>query len=154
MYILNGNTRHEIPLSAAGREVMKNALLGNASYPSYNYVSYDGETDHKRLILYVNPNNLPTYTLSGGYAVADPSASWKEVYPGSVLSIRLASGRDGDVFNPEDFTIRIIKAGAGNAFDANGTVVWECSKNSNSSIGVHSNQPACCAAHLRQMQQE
>ncbi|MBQ2530065.1 MAG: Ig-like domain repeat protein, partial [Treponema sp.] len=108
MYILNGNNTVSVPLSDAGKAVVRNALLGIGDNDTYKFMSYDGETNHKRLIMKINPDNSPTYKVSG-YAIDAENTKWKDLPNEAQITLEIKSGRDGYTFKPSELKVCIYE---------------------------------------------
>ncbi|MBQ1832181.1 MAG: hypothetical protein II114_00190 [Treponema sp.] len=109
MNMLTGNYKSDM-VSADGQEIIRDAMRkngGSAEYGTYNYMSYDNGTDHKHLVMNINPNNSPKYHVSG---CGLEEEVWNKVGNGNTFSINVKSGRDSALLDPGKLSIKIYKA--------------------------------------------
>ena len=137
MNILNGT------YTGAGRDEVKNVLLGNGDNTTYKYLSYDRSTaDHSWLSMAVSPNNAPTFSV-GDCDLKDRelTGTWNGISNQSTLSIDVNAGRDKVAFDPKELSVKIYQAASDGSFVQDGEPVATFSKDNDSQYTDDNKKP-------------
>ncbi len=137
MNILNGT------YTGAGRDEVKNVLLGNGDNTTYKYLSHDRSTaDHSWLSMAVSPNNAPTFSV-GDCDLKDRelTGTWNGISNQSTLSIDVNAGRDKVAFDPKELSVKIYQAASDGSFVQDGEPVATFSKDNDSQYTDDNKKP-------------